>query len=109
MIAAADTADAAMTDLARPVPSSSRRAVALVGPGAVPRRRPSSAEGEEQLRATADGWPHHGFRLAAPAALDDGWGDPVRWLLETWAASQDRGVTRGADAVRVLLRDAGIP
>ena len=85
------------------------RAVAL---GRAGRRTEAEAElavGEEQLRRLADVWLHHGYRLAAPAALEDGWGDPGRWLLETLGGFEERGLARGADAVRALMRGAGIP
>ena len=108
LIAAADTADAAMTYQARGYLRFAR-AVALGRAGRRTEAEAELAEGEELLRVMADGWLHHGFRLAAPAAIDDGWGDPDRWLLETLGGFEDRGLTRGADAVRAMLRDAGIP
>ncbi len=107
LIAAADTADAAMTYQARGYLRFAR-AVALGRAGRGTEAEAELAEGEELLRVMADGWLHHGFRLAAPAAIDDGWGDPARWLLETLGGFEDRGLTRAADAVRALLRDAGI-
>jgi DNA-binding CsgD family transcriptional regulator len=85
------------------------RAVALGRDGRRAEAEAELAEGEELLRAMAEGWLHHGFRLAGPAALADGWGDPDRWLLETLGGFEGRGLTRGADAVRSLLRGAGIP
>jgi DNA-binding CsgD family transcriptional regulator/tetratricopeptide (TPR) repeat protein len=108
LVAAADTADAAMTYLARGYLRFAR-AVALGRAGRRTEAEAEFAEGEQLLRATAEGWLHHGFRLAGPAALADGWGDPDRWLLETLGGFEDRGLTRGADAVRALLRGAGIP
>jgi DNA-binding CsgD family transcriptional regulator/tetratricopeptide (TPR) repeat protein len=108
LVAAADTADAAMTQLARGYLRFAR-AVALGRAGRRTEAEAEFAEGEEVLRAMAEGWLHHGFRLAGPAAIDDGWGDPDRFLLETLRGFEDRGLTRGADAVRALLRGAGIP
>ena len=108
LVAAADTADAAMTKLARGYLRLAR-AVALGRGGRHTEAEAELAEGEELLRTLAEGWLHHGFRLAAPAALTDGWGEPDRWLLETLSGFEDRGLTRGADAVRAMLRDAGIP
>ena len=99
LVAAADTADAAMTRLARGYLRLAR-AVALGRDGRPTEAEAEFAEGEELLRAMAEGWLHHGFRLAAPAAIADGWGDPDRWLLETLGGFEDRGLTRGADAVR---------
>lgn len=108
LVAQADTADAAMTQLARGYLRFAR-AVALGRAGRHTDAEVTFAEGEEQLRDLADGWLHHGFRLAAPAAIDDGWGDPGRWLLETLSGFESRGLARGADAVRALLRGAGLP
>jgi DNA-binding CsgD family transcriptional regulator len=108
LVAAADTADAAMTKLARGYLRLAR-AVALGRDGRRAEAEAELAEGEELLRAMAEGWLHHGFRLAGPAAIADGWGDPDRWLLETLGGFEDRGLTRGADAVRALLRGAGFP
>jgi DNA-binding CsgD family transcriptional regulator len=108
LVAQADTADAAMTQLARGYLRFAR-AVAL---GRAGRRTDAESvfeEGSEQLGGLADGWLHHGYRLAAPAALEDGWGDPGRWLLETLSGFEDRGLARGADAVRSLMRAASLP
>ena len=107
LVARADTRDAAMTQLSRGYLRFAR-AVML---GRVGRREEAEeefAEGEEQVRSLADGWLHHGFRLAAPAAIDDGWGDPGRWLLETLDGFEKRRLARGADAVRSLMRTAGL-
>ncbi len=46
-------------------------------------------------------------RLAAEAALADGWGDPVRWLRECLAAFDAGGHRHAATACRVLLGRAG--
>lgn len=108
LVAAADTADAAMTQLARGYLRFAR-AVALGRAGRRTEAETEFAEGEELLRAMAEGWLHHGFRLAGPAALEDGWGDPERFLVEALRGFEDRGLARGADAVRALLRGAGIP
>ncbi len=48
-------------------------------------------------------------RLAAEAALADGWGDPVGWLREAAAYFAARGDDRVAAACRGLLRRAGSP
>ena len=48
-------------------------------------------------------------RLAAEAALADGWGDPVGWLREAAAYFAARGDDRVAAACRALLRRAGAP
>ena len=108
LVAAADTADAAMTKLARGYLRFAR-AVALGRAGRRTEAEAEFAEGEALLRAMAEGWLHHGFRLAGPAAIDDGWGDPGRWLLEALGGFEDRGLTRGADAVRALMRGCRHP
>ena len=48
-------------------------------------------------------------RLAAEAALADGWGEPVAWLREAAAYFAARGDDRVAAACRALLRRAGAP
>jgi DNA-binding CsgD family transcriptional regulator len=52
---------------------------------------------------------HYARRVAAQAALADGWGDPVCWLRETVGYFADRGDDRVAAACRNLLRRAGAP
>ena len=48
-------------------------------------------------------------RLAAEAALADGWGEPVAWLREAAAYFAARGDDRVAAACRALLRRVGAP
>lgn len=56
------------------------------------------------------GWyRQYAHRLAAEAALADGWGEPVAWLREATAFFADRGEERVAAACRALLRRAGAP
>jgi len=52
-------------------------------------------------------WRHLSRRLAAEAALRDGWGDPVSWLRECLAAFDSGGHRQAATACRVLLSRAG--
>jgi DNA-binding CsgD family transcriptional regulator len=52
---------------------------------------------------------HYARRLAAQAALADGWGDPVPWLREAAGYFAARGDSRVAAACRGLLRRAGAP
>jgi DNA-binding CsgD family transcriptional regulator len=52
---------------------------------------------------------HYARRVAAEAALADGWGDPVGWLREAAAYFGIRGDDRVAAACRGLLRGAGAP
>jgi len=51
----------------------------------------------------------HARRLAAEAALADGWGEPVAWLREAAAFFAARGEQPIAAACRALLRGAGAP
>jgi DNA-binding NarL/FixJ family response regulator len=48
-------------------------------------------------------------RLAAQAALHDGWGDPVGWLREALSWYVEYNMERPAAACRALLRRAGAP
>jgi DNA-binding CsgD family transcriptional regulator len=48
------------------------------------------------------------LRLAAEAALRDGWGDPVSWLMEAEAAFVAQGLSALTSACRALLRAAGV-
>jgi DNA-binding CsgD family transcriptional regulator len=48
-----------------------------------------------------------GRRLAAEAAIADGWGDPVAWLREAEAYFYGTGRTTVASACRALLRQTG--
>jgi DNA-binding CsgD family transcriptional regulator len=56
------------------------------------------------------GWyRQYAHRLAAEAALADGWGQPVAWLREAAAFFAARGEQPVAAACRALLRRAGAP
>ncbi len=48
-------------------------------------------------------------RLAAEAALADGWGEPVVWLRDAAVFFAERGERPVAAACRALLRRAGVP
>jgi DNA-binding CsgD family transcriptional regulator/tetratricopeptide (TPR) repeat protein len=50
---------------------------------------------------------HLGLRLAAEAAITDGWGQPGQWLRTADQHFQAAGIPRVADACRALLRSAG--
>jgi len=63
----------------------------------------------EVAMARADGWRHYAYRMVAPDAIADGWGDPGRWLREGLAYFETSELTRAADACRALLRTAGVP
>jgi DNA-binding CsgD family transcriptional regulator len=79
-------------------------------------RRGSRAEADSAF-AAADAemgplvawYRHYARRVAAEAALADGWGDPVGWLREAAAYFAARGDDRVAAACRGLLRRAGAP
>ena len=66
-----------------------------------------AAEGSARLRPYAPWWAHLARRLAAPAALRDGWGDPVGWMREAAADFESSGQARLASACRGILRRAG--
>jgi DNA-binding CsgD family transcriptional regulator len=57
--------------------------------------------------ATPGWWGHLGRRLAAEAALRDGWGEPVRWLSAAAVFFDDFPAAPVASACRSLLRRAG--
>jgi DNA-binding CsgD family transcriptional regulator len=46
-------------------------------------------------------------RLVAEAAIDDGWGDPAGWLVESEAFFDRHGIHPVASACRSLLRKCG--
>jgi DNA-binding CsgD family transcriptional regulator/tetratricopeptide (TPR) repeat protein len=52
---------------------------------------------------------HLGLRLLGEAALDDGWGEPARWLRTAEAFFMAVPAPRVAAAARALLRRAGEP
>ncbi|MFI0900233.1 AAA family ATPase [Streptomyces sp. NPDC020983] len=52
---------------------------------------------------------HLGLRLVAPAAHDDGWGDPVGWLRDAEEHFHAAGIPAVAAACRGLLRGMGAP
>jgi DNA-binding CsgD family transcriptional regulator len=47
--------------------------------------------------------------LVAPAALADGWGDPLAWLRETLATFEAKDLGALAQRTRAILREAGAP
>ncbi len=60
--------------------------------------------------STGLGLPRHlGLRLAGPAALADGWGEPLEWLREAEEHFHRFDVSAVASACRALLREAGAP
>jgi DNA-binding CsgD family transcriptional regulator len=59
--------------------------------------------------AAVFGGAHLMLRLAAEAAIRDGWGDPKPWLRNGEAFFAERGFDNVARACRTLLRTAGAP
>jgi DNA-binding CsgD family transcriptional regulator len=66
-----------------------------------------AAEGSACFAPFAPWWNHLAQRLVAPAALRDGWGQPVGWMREAAAGFEATGHTRLAAACRGILRKAG--
>ncbi len=64
-------------------------------------------QGTDLLRAYAPWWNHLARRLVAPAALQDGWGQPAAWLREATRDFEAAGHSRLASACRGILRRAG--
>jgi DNA-binding CsgD family transcriptional regulator len=67
------------------------------------------ATADAEMGPLVDWYRHYARRLAAEAALTDGWGDPVSWLRESTAYFSARGDDQVAAACRRLLRQAGAP
>src|SRR5690349_10604447 len=63
--------------------------------------------GRQHYAECAPWWNHVLHRLVAPAALADGWGDPVAWLRAAAAELHEAGFTLVASACRGILRQAG--
>ena len=64
------------------------------------------AAADRQMGPLVAWYQQYGRRLAAEAALADGWGEPVAWLREAAAYFAERGDDRVAAACRALLRRA---
>ena len=67
------------------------------------------AAADRQMGPLVAWYRQYARRLAAEAALADGWGEPVAWLREAAAYFAARGDDRVAAACRALLRSAGAP
>jgi DNA-binding CsgD family transcriptional regulator len=67
------------------------------------------AAADAQMGPLVTWYQNYARRLAAQAALADGWGEPVSWLREAAAYFADRGDDRVAAACRGLLRQVGAP
>jgi DNA-binding CsgD family transcriptional regulator len=68
------------------------------------------AHAEQRLAEVpaAAGWAHLARRLAAPAALADGWGDPAVWTVQAGEWAQAHGHGGLARACRVLATRSGV-
>lgn len=64
-------------------------------------------EGRARMAPFAPWWNHLVRRLVAPAALEDGWGQPAAWLREATAEFEATDHARLASACRGILRRAG--
>jgi DNA-binding CsgD family transcriptional regulator len=53
-----------------------------------------------------ESWAELARLSAAPAAFDDGWGDPVRWLTSAEPGFGNRGLDRLADRCRELRKQS---
>ena len=67
------------------------------------------AAADRQMGPLVAWYRQYARRLAAEAALADGWGEPVTWLREAAAYFAARDDERVAAACRSLLRRAGAP
>ena len=67
------------------------------------------AAADAQMGPLVAWYRHYARRLAAEAALADGWGEPAPWLREAAVYFAARGDDRVAAACRGLLRRAGAP
>ena len=66
-----------------------------------------AVEAGEAFAPFAPWWNQLAQRLVAPAALADGWGDPVAWMREAAAGFEASGHDRLAVSCRGILRKAG--
>jgi len=80
----------------------------LEGRAGLPERASALAEeGAECFAPFAPWWNQLARRLVAPAALQDGWGQPVAWMRDAAAGFEASGHDRLAAACRGILRKAG--
>ena len=83
-------------------------AVALGRRGRKHQAEEALARGRDRL-AWAPWLLHRYGRLAAEAAIRDGWGEPVTWLREAIPVLESAGHDRMVSACKALLRKAGAP
>jgi DNA-binding CsgD family transcriptional regulator len=66
------------------------------------------AAGDADMPAGTESWRHLTHRLVAEAALADGWGEPIDWLVDALGCFESNGLGELAGACRSLLRAAGV-
>ncbi len=64
-------------------------------------------EGARHFAPFAPWWNHLARRLVAPAALHDGWGEPIAWMREAVVEFEATSHDQLAAACRAILRRAG--
>ncbi len=86
-------------------------AEAVVAGRAGERERASAcaADGRAVLSDFAPWWTHLAWRLVAPLALQDRWGEPATWMREAIDSFETSGHDQLATACRGILRRAGKP
>lgn len=96
---------------AGPIALHTAQAIALGRQGRPAEAAREFARSRDAVHRMAPGLSSHLLmhRLAAEAAVRDGWGEPVMWLRELEAQFRDRRLDRLARACRRLLDGAGAP
>jgi ATP/maltotriose-dependent transcriptional regulator MalT len=94
-----------------PIARYTAEAIALGRQGRPEEAAREFEESRAQVQRMAPGFSTHllAHRIAAEAAVRDGWGQPVLWLRELEARFTDLGHHRLARACRTLLAEAGAP
>ncbi|HEY4463453.1 MAG TPA: LuxR C-terminal-related transcriptional regulator, partial [Streptosporangiaceae bacterium] len=78
----------------------------LAGRAGQRQRANQLAAGCDVSFTNCEGWGELARFCAAPAALADGWGDPLRWLTEAEAGFDRRDLPRLAERCRELLKES---
>jgi DNA-binding CsgD family transcriptional regulator len=66
-------------------------------------------DGRAQFAGFARWWTYLAWRLVAPLALRDGWGEPASWMREAIDGFEKTGHDQLASACRGILRRTGEP
>ena len=82
-------------------------AVILGRDGYAERAAELAEEGSVQFSASAPWWNYVLRRMVAPAAFEDGWGEPAAWLRAAIGDFEASGHDRLASGCRAILRRAG--